>query len=65
MANQLLSLLDNLRSSQISIEIDPEMGICVHHDLGAFGSAPDMPRDIARIYLADQLGSLMDHQGKN
>ena len=64
MANQMMSLLDNLRSTGISIEIDAESGICVTHEMGAFGSAPDMPRNIARIYLADQLGSLFESEGK-
>ena len=59
MAKQMLNLLDNLKSTGVCIEIDAETGISVTHDMGAFGSAPDMPRDIARIYLADQLGSLL------
>ena len=62
MAKQMLNLLDNLKSTGVCIEIDAETGISVTHDMGAFGSAPDMPRDIARIYLADQLGSLLEQE---
>lgn len=65
MALQMISLLDNLNSTGICIEIDADAGICVTHDMGAFGSAPDMPRDIARVYLADQLGSVFEDHSKN
>ena len=59
-ATQALSLMDNLRSTGISIEIDEELGVSIVHDMGAVGATPDMPRDIATIYLADQVGSIMD-----
>jgi hypothetical protein len=52
--------MDNLRSTGISIEIDEELGVSIVHDMGAVGATPDMPRDIATIYLADQVGSIMD-----
>lgn len=58
-AEQALSLMDNLRSTGISIEIDEEMGVSIVHDMGAVGATPDMPRDIASMYLADQVGSII------
>ena len=51
--------MDNLRSTGISIEIDEETGVSIIHEQGACGACPDMPRDIARVYLADQVGSLI------
>ena len=51
--------MDNLRSTGISIEIDEESGVSIVHDMGAVGATPDMPRDIASVYLADQVGSIM------
>ena len=59
-AEQALSLLDNLKSTGVFIEIDQDLGISLVHEMGAFGVAPDMPREIARVYLADQLGSVID-----
>ena len=59
-ANQALSLLDNLKLTGISIEIDEDLGVSIVHGMGACGASPDMPRDIASIYLADQVGSILD-----
>lgn len=55
-----MSLLDNLRSTGISIEIDEDTGLLFHFDEGAFGASPDMPRDIARVYLMDQVRSVFE-----
>jgi hypothetical protein len=52
--------LDNLKSTGISIEIDEDLGVSIVHGMGACGASPDMPRDIASIYLADQVGSILD-----
>jgi hypothetical protein len=52
--------MDNLKSTEISIEIDDETGISIVHEMGAFGVTPDMPRELARMYLADQVGSIID-----
>ena len=35
------------------------MGVSIVHDMGAVGATPDMPRDIASMYLADQVGSII------
>ena len=43
----------------ISIEIDEDLGVSIVHDMGACGASPDMPREIASIYLADQVGSII------
>lgn len=59
-AEQALSLLDNLKLTGISIEIDEDTGISLVHEMGAFGASPDMPKEIARMYLADQVGSVID-----
>ena len=59
-AEQALSLLDNLNSTGISIEVEEELGVSIVHEMGAFGSSPDMPREIALMYLADQVGSILD-----
>ena len=58
-AEQALSLLDNLKLTGIGIEIDEDLGVSVVHEMGAVGASPDMPRDIASIYLADQVGSIL------
>ena len=58
-AEQALSLLDNLKSTGIGIEVDEDLGVSVVHDMGAVGASPDMPREIASIYLADQVGSII------
>ena len=58
-----LIIMDNLRSTGISIDIDADTGVSVMHDLGAVGATPDMPRDIAQIYLADQIGSILESRG--
>lgn len=44
----------------VQIEIDPETGVNVMHPMGAFGTAPDMPDEISRSYLADSLGALKE-----
>lgn len=59
-AEQALSLMDNLKSTGISIEIDEETGVSLVHEMGAFGATPDMPRELARMYLADQVGSVIE-----
>ena len=59
-AEQALSLLDNLNSTGISIEIDEDLGISIVHEMGAVGASPDMPREISRMYLADQVGSILE-----
>ena len=60
MARQALDLLSNLNSTGISIEVDEDTGISIIHEMGAFGTAPSMPRDIAFLYLSDQIGSLLE-----
>jgi hypothetical protein len=49
-----------LKLTGISIEIDEESGISLVHEMGAFGASPDMPKEIARMYLADQVGSVIE-----
>jgi hypothetical protein len=49
-----------LKSTGISIEVEEELGISIVHEMGAFGASPDMPREIASMYLADQVGSIID-----
>jgi hypothetical protein len=55
-----MSLLDNLRSTGISVEIDEDAGVLFHYPMGAFGASPDMPHEIAKLYLTDQVSSAMD-----
>ena len=55
-----MSLLDNLKLTGISIEIDEDTGISLVHEMGAFGASPDMLKEIARMYLADQVGSVIE-----
>ena len=52
--------MDNLKSTGIAIEIDEDLGASVVHNMGAVGASPEMPRDISILYLADQIGSIMD-----
>ena len=52
--------MDNLKSTGISIEVDDETGVSFTHEMGAFGVTPDMPRELARMYVADQVGSIID-----
>ena len=52
--------MDNLKSTGISIEIDEETGVSLVHEMGAFGATPDMPRELASMYLADQVGSVIE-----
>ena len=59
-AKQALSLLDNLKGTGIGIEIDEDLGVSVVHEMGAVGAGPDMPRDISQVYLADQIGSIVN-----
>ena len=58
LAVELMRLLNSV-SSDVSVEIDKETGISLIHEMGAFGASPDMPDEIARMYLADGVGSLM------
>jgi hypothetical protein len=51
-----------LKATGISIEIDEETGLLFHYDMGAFGSAPNMPRDIALPYLSDQIISAIEEK---
>ena len=55
---ELMRLLNSV-SSDLQIEIDKETGISCVYDLGAFGASPDMPDEIARMYLADSVGALI------
>ena len=57
---KIMRLLPSV-GEDVQVEIDPEMGVNVIHPMGAFGTAPDMPDEISRSYLADSLGALKEN----
>ena len=55
-----LDLLESLNRTGISIEVDEETGVSLVHEMGAFGASPDMPRELAQMYLSDQVASVLN-----
>ena len=54
-----MRLLPSL-GDDVQVEIDGDTGISIIHPHGAFGASPDMPDDIAKLYLSDGIGSLKE-----